>query len=306
MRGRGYTKIKVTVPCSLPALKSMLTPATDHLIDLALAEDLGEAGDITTKALVAQGDCAQAETQAEIVAKSSGVVAGAEIVRRVFQKARPPVAAEILAGDEERVEPRAAIIRLRGPASSILTCERTALNFLQRLSGIATLTRKFVEAIAGTEAVILDTRKTTPGWRHLEKYAVRCGGGANHRFGLYDMFLIKENHIAAAGSIAAAVQKCRAYDRANNGNWCIEVEAKNLAEVEECLQLGVDCIMLDNMSLGEMRRAVALVAGRISLEASGNVNLETVRAIAETGVNFISIGVLTHSAPAMDFSLLLK
>jgi nicotinate-nucleotide pyrophosphorylase (carboxylating) len=186
-----------------------------------------------------------------------------------------------------------------------LTYERTALNFLQRLAGIATLTRRFVDAVAGTHAVILDTRKTTPGWRQLEKYAVRCGGGSNHRFGLHDMFLIKENHIAAAGDIAAAVQKCRAYARAQNAHLKIEVETKNLKEVEACLRLDVDRIMLDNMPLQEMRNAVALAAGRIPLEASGNVNLETVRAIAATGVDFISIGALTHSAPAMDFSLLL-
>jgi nicotinate-nucleotide pyrophosphorylase (carboxylating) len=181
-----------------------------------------------------------------------------------------------------------------------------ALNVLQRLSGIATLTRKFVEAVASTKAKILDTRKTTPGWRILEKYAVRCGGGINHRFGLYDMFLIKENHIAATRSITSVVHKCREFSGKHNRTWRLEVEARNLADVEECLRAGVDQIMLDNMSLDQMRQAVQLVAGRVPLEASGNVSLENVKAIAETGVDFISIGTLTHSAPAMDFSLLVQ
>jgi nicotinate-nucleotide pyrophosphorylase (carboxylating) len=277
----------------------------DHLIDLALAEDLGGAGDITTEALATPpGKLSNLEATAEIFAKSAGVVAGIAIVRRVFQKAHPPMAVELLVQDGESITPKTTLMRLAGRADQILTCERTALNFLQRLAGIATLTRKFVDAIAGTQAVILDTRKTTPGWRWLEKYAVRCGGGANHRFGLHDMFLIKENHIAAAGGIAAAVQKCRAYARMQKAQLQLEVEARNLGEVETCMQLGVDRIMLDNMPLQEMRKAVALVGGKIPLEASGNVNLETVRAIAATGVDFISIGALTHSAPAMDFSLL--
>ncbi|MGH7491270.1 MAG: carboxylating nicotinate-nucleotide diphosphorylase [bacterium] len=280
--------------------------AADLLIDMALAEDLGEAGDVTTLAIAGRSDeTSHAEAHAEIIAKSAGVVAGTEIVRRVFQKAQPAIAVEVFARDGESLAPKTVFARLHGQASGILSYERTALNFLQRLSGIATLTRKFVDAVAGTQARLLDTRKTTPGWRWLEKYAVRCGGGTNHRFGLHDMFLIKENHIAAAGDIPAAVQKCRMYAREQKCHLKIEVETKNLREVEECLHLGVDRIMLDNMPLQEMRGAVALVARKIPLEASGNVTIETVRAIAETGVDFISIGALTHSAPAMDFSLLL-
>jgi nicotinate-nucleotide pyrophosphorylase (carboxylating) len=217
----------------------------DLLIDLALAEDLGDAGDITTQAIAARaGETSPSQARAEIIAKSAGVVAGIEIVRRVFQKAQPPILIEASAPDGESIAPKTTVTRLRGPANGILTYERTALNFLQRLSGIATLTRKFVDTIAGTHAVILDTRKTTPGWRRLEKYAVRCGGGTNHRSGLHDMFLIKENHLAAAGSITAAVQKCREYLRAQRRELKIEVETKNLAEVEECLLLGIDRIML--------------------------------------------------------------
>ncbi len=284
-----------------------MTLSADHLIQLALAEDLNEAGDITTQALSASaGESSRPETSAAIIAKSAGVVAGIAIVQRVFQSAQPPVNVETLVRDGESVAAKTTVLGLHGAANSILTYERTALNFLQRLSGIATLTRKFVAAIAGTQAVILDTRKTTPGWRELEKYAVQCGGGKNHRFGLYDMFLIKENHIVAAGGIPPAVQRCREYNRMLGASRRIEVEAKNLSEVEECLHLGVDQIMLDNMSLADMREAVTQVAGKIPLEASGNVNLETVRSVAETGVDFISVGALTHSAPAMDFSLLIQ
>ncbi|MGH7455836.1 MAG: carboxylating nicotinate-nucleotide diphosphorylase, partial [bacterium] len=202
------------------------------------------------------------------------------------------------------VVPVKQVAHLYGPMASILAGERVALNFLQRLSGIATLTHKFVEAVTGAKAKILDTRKTTPGWRVLEKYAVQCGGGRNHRLGLHDMFLIKENHIAAAGSIAVAVQKCREFGRRRGRDWGLEVEARTLNDVEECLRLDIHHIMLDNMLLTEMREAVELVAGRARLEASGNVNLEKVAAIAATGVDYISIGAITHSAPAMDFSLL--
>jgi len=280
--------------------------AAGHLIDLALAEDLGTNGDITTQAICNQPEpVASTKVQAVIIAKSTGVLAGVEIAQRVFQKALPVIGVEILQKDGVLAAAQSPIMRLRGAAAAILTHERTALNFVQRLSGIATLTHQFVEAIAGTRTRILDTRKTTPGWRLLEKYAVRCGGGVNHRLGLHDMFLIKENHITAAGGLAAAVLKCRAYAREHAGSWRITVEVKNLSEVALGLELKVDQIMLDNMFLPEMQQAVALVAGRVPLEASGNVNLQNVRALADTGVDFISIGALTHSAPAMDFSLLL-
>jgi nicotinate-nucleotide pyrophosphorylase (carboxylating) len=280
--------------------------AANNLIDLALAEDLGGTGDITTRAISA-GNRAQKMKigSAVIVAKAGGIVAGLKIAGRVFQRIYPPVDVEALAKDGEPAAPKQQVARLFGPMVSILAGERVALNFLQRLSGIATLTRKFVEA-AGGKTEILDTRKTAPGWRVLEKYAVQCGGGRNHRLGLYDMFLIKENHIAAAGGIAAAVQKCREFSRRLGRNYGLEVEAQTLREVEECLRLEVRHIMLDNMTLTEMREAVRFVAGRAKLEASGNVSLENVAAIAATGVDYVSIGALTHSAPAMDFSLLVE
>jgi nicotinate-nucleotide pyrophosphorylase (carboxylating) len=281
--------------------------AANNLIDLALAEDLGEIGDITTRAISTGSRAHKMKIgSAVIVAKAAGIVAGLKIAGRVFQRIYPPVDVESLAKDGEQVAPQQQVARLFGPMVSILGGERVALNFLQRLSGIATLTRRFVEAAAGAEAKILDTRKTTPGWRVLEKYAVQCGGGRNHRLGLYDMFLIKENHIAAAGSIVEAVRRCREFSRRLGRNFGLEVEAQTLREVEECLRLEVRHIMLDNMPLTEMREAVRLVAGRAKLEASGNVSLENVAAIAGTGVDYISIGALTHSAPAMDFSLLVE
>jgi nicotinate-nucleotide pyrophosphorylase (carboxylating) len=218
----------------------------------------------------------------------------------------PPVAIEWLAHDKDWIAGRQEVARLLGPTASILAGERVALNFLQRLSGIATLTQKFVEAVSGTNAKILDTRKTTPGWRLLEKYAVRCGGGHNHRLGLHDMFLIKENHIAAAGGISEAVRRCREFTLAFGRRIEMEVEARTLAEVDKCRRAGVSHIMLDNMPVAEMRDAVRLAAGHAALEASGNVSLENAAAIAATGVDYISIGALTHSAPAMDFSLLLQ
>lgn len=279
--------------------------AANNLIDLALAEDLGEAGDITSRAM-ANGSLAHKMKigSAVIIAKAPGVVAGLKIAERVFQRIYPPVDVDLLAQDGESVVRAQQVAHLYGPMSSILAGERVALNFLQRLSGVATLTHKFVETVTGAKAKILDTRKTTPGWRVLEKYAVQCGGGRNHRLGLYDMFLIKENHIAAAGSIAAAVEKCREFSRRHGRDWGLEVEAQTRHDVEECLRLEVQHIMLDNMPLTAMREAVELVAGRARLEASGNVSLENVAAIAATGVDYISIGALTHSAPAMDFSLL--
>lgn len=288
-------------------LKAAAMLSAEKLIVLALAEDLNETGDLTSRAMAASSKSVNTlEVHAQIIAKAGGVIAGGEIVTQVFKRAANNVRCKLLAQDGDIVTPRRVVVDLIGPAETILTYERTALNFLQRLSGVATLTRKFVDAVAGTKAVILDTRKTTPGWRVLEKYAVRCGGGQNHRMGLYDMFLIKENHIAAAGGITAAVENCRAFAKAQGMKWRLEVEAKNLVEVEEGLVADVDQIMLDNMSLEEMRQAVQLVAGRVPLEASGNVNLERVRAVAETGVDYISVGSLTHSAPAMDFSLLIE
>ena len=284
-------------------LVNVCQAAANNLIDLALAEDLGETGDITVRAIFTEENRKTGE--AVVIAKSAGVVAGLKIFSRVFAKVESFVQIDFSVNDKDDLSPKQTVANLRGPLASILAGERVALNFLQRLSGIATLTKKFVDAVAGTKAKILDTRKTTPGWRVLEKYAVQCGGGFNHRLGLYDMFLIKENHIAVAGSIAAAVRQCREFGRRHGRQWHLEVEARTLAEVEECLRLDVTHIMLDNMTTGDMQKAVKLVNGRAELEASGNVNLENVAAIAAAGVDYISIGALTHSAPAMDYSLLI-
>lgn len=282
-------------------LQQLVYSAANHLIDLALVEDLGDMGDITTRAIFAD----EMLGHAVVIVKSPGVAAGLKIFARVFAKVNPAVQIEWRAHDKDWLATKQEAIHLHGPLASILSGERVALNLLQRMSGIATLTKKFVDAVAGTKAKILDTRKTTPGWRILEKYAVQCGGGFNHRLGLHDMFLIKENHIAAAGSITAAVRQCREFNQRQNRNWNLEVETKTLAEVQECLRLEVEHIMLDNMPIDEMQEAVKRVAGRAKLEASGNVNLENAAAIAATGVDYISIGALTHSAPAMDFSLLI-
>jgi nicotinate-nucleotide pyrophosphorylase (carboxylating) len=286
-------------------LEKAALDSAETLINLALREDFGQTGDITTHAILIDDTAERRRTgHALIVAKSPGTIAGLKIFALVFAKISPPVQLELFVKDKYSLFTKQEVARLHGPLISIFSGERVALNFLQRLSGIATLTRKFVDAVAGTKAQILDTRKTTPGWRLLEKYAVRCGGGINHRLGLHDMFLIKENHIAAAGNIAAAVKKCRELRRQPGFDYALEVEARTLAEVEECLRHEVKQIMLDNMSIAEMQKAVKLVAGRAKLEASGNVNLENVAMIAAAGVDYISIGALTHSAPAMDFSLL--
>lgn len=269
------------------------------LIRLALREDLGKRGDITTRAITRDA----AYRRAEIIAKAEGIVAGIEIAKSVFYRCSQKIEFLHQLTDGERVEKMQPLLVLQGPCDRILLAERTALNFLGRLSGIATLTRQFVDAVHGTKARILDTRKTTPGWRALEKYAVRCGGGYNHRMGLYDMILIKDNHIIAAGGITQAVERCRRFLRRNRIKTLIEVETKTLEEVEEATALQVDRIMLDNMPLAMMKQAVAFVAGRIPLEASGNVSLANVRQVAETGVDFISIGALTHSARNLDISL---
>lgn len=263
-------------------------------IQRALREDIG-AGDATSNSIIP----ADAVMTGQIIAKQSGVIAGLDVAQAVFAALDPRVEFTALVEEGARVENRQVVSRLAGPAVSLLTGERTALNFLGRVSGIATLTRQFVDAVAGTRAVILDTRKTVPGLRMLDKLAVARGGGQNHRIGLYDMILIKDNHIDFAGSITAAVERARA---AHTGLE-IEVEARTLAHVQESLDLGVERILLDNMSLETMRQAVVLNAGRAKLEASGNVTLETVRAIAETGVDYISSGALTHSAKVFDVSL---
>ena len=266
----------------------------------ALAEDIG-AGDVTTNSIVPP----DARMSGRIIAKQAGVVAGLDVAAATFRLLERDV--EFLPRVEEgaSVENRQVLADLSGPARALLTGERTALNFLGRMSGIATLTRQFVEAVAGTKAVILDTRKTAPGLRLVDKLAVQRGGGQNHRVDLYDMILIKDNHIDFAGSLAEAVRRARG---AGNG-LCeaptrqVEVEARTLEDVREALELGVERILLDNMSTKKMSEAVTMTNGRAKLEASGNVTLENVRKIAETGVDYISIGALTHSARVFDVSL---
>ena len=282
-----------------PALK--LTNEIESLIDLALREDLGENGDVTSNCILNSDD----EGQANIIVKKDGIIAGLPIAEWVFKKVNPELKVQNRVEEGSKVQRYEEVVRIIGPLAGILTAERTGLNFLQRLSGIATLTAEFVRKVAGTKVRILDTRKTTPGFRVLEKYAVRAGGGGNHRFGLYDMVLIKENHIAAAGGIASAVEQTRENMKNRDLNLKIEVEVRNLSEVEQVLNLAVDRLMLDNMSLHKIREAVKLANGKVELEVSGGVTLETVREIAETGVNYISVGALTHSASSLDLSLLI-
>lgn len=267
----------------------------EPIVRAALAEDI-RSGDITTEATVP----ASLRARAEIVAKQEGVIAGLEVAALAFALLDAELRFDALAEDGDSVTPGQRVVSIEGRARAILMGERVALNFLQRLSGIATLTRRFVDLVAGTGATIVDTRKTTPGLRLLEKYAVRAGGGQNHRYALDDAILIKDNHIAAAGGIRAAVERAR---RRGGHTTVIEVETQNRAQVEEALAAGAGIIMLDNMSPAAMRECVALIAGRAVTEASGGVNEETIRAIAETGVDLISIGALTHSVTALDISL---
>ncbi len=271
----------------------------ETLITLALEEDVG-TGDVTTLWTVEKG----ARGNAQVVAKAPVVVAGMKAARAVFHRVDSSLDLQAEASDGSAVEPGGVILGIRGSLRSILTGERIALNFLGRLSGIATLTRRFVEAVEGTGATILDTRKTTPGWRVLEKEAVLAGGGGNHRRGLHDMVLVKDNHIRAAGGIRRAVEGVR---QENQRNLPVEVEVVNLAELDEALDAVVDRVLLDNMSVEEMAIAVqrvrALGAGRPLVEASGNMTLDRIRTVAETGVDLISVGALTHSAPNADLSL---
>jgi nicotinate-nucleotide pyrophosphorylase (carboxylating) len=271
----------------------MLSPAVIASIKQALDEDIGP-GDVTTNSIVP----ADATMAGQIIAKQDGIVAGLDVADQVFHLQDQGVYFQAHVGEGARVQNGQVLATLSGPARALLTAERTALNLLGRMSGIATLTRRFVEAAAGTRAAILDTRKTAPGLRAIDKLAVQRGGGKNHRFGLYDMILIKDNHIDFAGSLAEAVRRARAAGTALE----IEVEARTLEDVQQALDLGVRRILLDNMSPELMHQAVELNAGRALLEASGNVTLENVRRIAETGVDYISIGALTHSVQAFDVS----
>ena len=263
----------------------------------ALAEDIG-TGDATTDSIVP----AKAQVEALIKAKQNGVVAGLDVAAAVFHSLDETFSLSGNVTEGSKVESGTVVATISGAARTVLTGERTALNFLGRISGIATLTRQFVDLIAGTSAKILDTRKTAPGLRAVDKLAVRRGGGHNHRFGLYDMILIKDNHIDHAGSIARAVELARA----SGEQLEIEVETRTLENVKDAIALGVSRILLDNMSVEMMREAVEETRGRTILEASGNVTLASVRQIAETGVDFISVGELTHSARVFDFSLLVQ
>lgn len=271
-----------------------LPAEVSHYISRALEEDIG-SGDVTTDTIVP----ANASLRGRIVAKEDGVVAGLEIARQVMLSLDHNVEFVAKVDDGTKVERRTVLADLEGPARALLTGERTALNFLGRMSGIATLTRKFVDAVSGTKAVILDTRKTAPGLRMTDKLAVRLGGGQNHRTGLFDMVLIKDNHIDFAGSITAAVERVRA----SGTKLEIEVETRTLDNVREALSLGVERILLDNMSNGMMREAVAICNGRAKLEASGNVTLDNVLEVASTGVDYVSVGALTHSPKVFDVSL---
>jgi nicotinate-nucleotide pyrophosphorylase (carboxylating) len=273
----------------------MISPRTDHLIDLALEEDAG-LGDVTSRGIFP----AAHRSRGFVDARQDLVVCGLGVAERVFARVDPALKTHPLVTDGARVKTGARVLEIAGPTAALLTAERTALNFLQRLSGIATLARKFADAVAGTSVRVVDTRKTTPGWRALEKYAVRCGGCFNHRSSLGEHVLIKDNHIAAAGSIATAVKRARA---AAPHVAKIEVEAKTLAEVKEAVRARAEVILLDNMASELIRRAVALIGGAAVVEVSGGVRLETLRSFAEAGVDVISVGALTHSAPAADLSL---
>jgi len=268
----------------------------ESAVRTALEEDLGLAGDITTRATIGPN----VESRTEIVARKDGRIAGLQCAEAAFRLVDETVEFEAAKNDGDDVSPGDTVVRLTGPAAAILTGERVALNFLCHLSGVATLTRSYVKAIEGTDAHICCTRKTTPGLRALEKFAVRMGGGQNHRFGLYDAVLIKDNHIAAAGGIRQAVEAARAHA----GHMIkVEVEVDTLDQLEELLSLPADAVLLDNMDTSDLKKAVSMARGKLVTEASGGVNLDTVRRIAESGVDLISVGALTHSSTALDLGL---
>ncbi|MGO9413912.1 MAG: carboxylating nicotinate-nucleotide diphosphorylase [Syntrophobacteraceae bacterium] len=268
---------------------------TDELFRLALLEDIG-SGDATTLSIIPPG----MEASAVVFGREPFILSGSRPFRRIFELLDPEIRIECLFPDGDQIEPDVAVFRIEGRARALLTGERTALNFAQRLSGIATLTRKMSQAVAGTGCQLLDTRKTTPLWRNLEKEAVRHGGGRNHRFGLADGILIKDNHIAAAGSIKEAVRRTR---ESAPHTLRIEIEVESIRQLGEAVAAGADIVLLDNFTLDMLREAVEIGKGRVVLEASGGVRLETVRAIAETGVDFVSCGALTHSARAIDLTM---
>jgi nicotinate-nucleotide pyrophosphorylase (carboxylating) len=276
------------------------------LIDFALTEDLGDVGDVTSRATIPEG----LRGRAAFVARSDGVLAGVEAAARVCARVDHQLQFAPIRSDGYRLRKGETFATVEGPMRSILTAERTALNFLQRLSGVATLTRQYVDAVAGLPVKVLDTRKTTPGWRLLEKYAVRVGGGANHRVGLYDMILIKDNHLAAIRhadhGMRNAIQAAIDAARSQFPKLQVEVEIDTMEQLDDALAAGPDIVLLDNMPVDRMREAVTrrnTIAPKVQLESSGGVNLQTVRAFAETGVDRISVGALTHSAKALDIAL---
>jgi nicotinate-nucleotide pyrophosphorylase (carboxylating) len=271
---------------------------THTLIRMALEEDLGDRGDLTSLATLPPNST----ITGRITAKAIGVIAGLAIVDAVYEVIDPTVKVTHAVKDGQAVEAGTLIAEVAGSSHAVLAGERIALNFLQRLSGVATLTAQFVQAVSETHTMILDTRKTTPGYRMLEKYAVKMGGGQNHRIGLHDMILIKDNHIDAAGGVTPAIQAALAYEIKAP----IVVEVKNESELREALAFPITRILLDNMTTDQMRQAVAITAGRVPLEASGNMTLTRVKEVAHTGVNYISVGALTHSAPALDLSMRLS
>jgi nicotinate-nucleotide pyrophosphorylase (carboxylating) len=293
----------------LPA--SLRHPAVMQILQLSLAEDLHALADFSQLwPDLSAGDPTSQSTltgnswlDGKITAKAAGILAGLPVAQAICLLVDPQIGFKPAVHEGASVQPGVVLVDLSGPGAALLAAERTMLNFMGRLSGIASLTHKFVQAVAGTKAIILDTRKTAPGMQHLDKYAVQVGGGQNHRTGLFDMILIKDNHIDGAGGIHKAVEGVR---RQFGSQYMIEVEVKNLEELVIALELGVDRIMLDNMDLETMRQAVRRAGGRVSLEASGNVTLSSVRSIAETGVDYISSGALTHSAPVLDISLRLR
>jgi len=279
-----------------PSLPVLPAPLIEDAVRAALKEDLGRAGDITTMATIPAG----AKAQAAIVARRPGTLAGLDLARAAFRSMSADVHFDAGKSDGDALDAGDMVARISGPAAAVLSAERVALNYLGHLSGIATATRALADAIAHTSAHVTCTRKTTPGLRAFEKYAVRCGGGSNHRFGLDDAILIKDNHIAVAGGVAAAIAGARAFA---GHTVKIEVEVDNLDQLREALEAGPDIVMLDNMLPDLLRAAVAINQGRAVLEASGTVTLDTITAIAETGVNYISSGWITHSAPVLDLGL---
>lgn len=269
-----------------------------EIFELAVKEDINH-GDITTSAIFKDYKI----VRADLLCKENGIIAGLDVIKLITENFLKDIEFFSFYNDGYEIQAGDFIGTFTGDVREILKYERILLNFIQRMSGVATLTNKFVNQIKGTKAKILDTRKTIPGWRYLDKLAVKIGGGENHRFGLYDMFLIKDNHIFAAGGIKQAINLCKEYNSTHKTNFKIEVEVKNLLELKEAIECGVDRVMLDNFSIDSIKDAVKMIDGKVEVEVSGGVNLETIKEIAECGVDYISVGAITHSAKALDISL---